>query len=376
MSTTAVPRVRISGAPFDRGVQLGQQAKAQIRNSLDLYERTFAHFTGLTWAEVRERALAYKPAIEVYDPDFLEEMAGTAQGAEVDFEDILAINARTEVMYGHSAKALAECTSFGARGTATASGEVIIGQNWDWLPAAAASCILLEAEIPDKPAFITAVEAGLGGKMGFNSAGIGVVTNLLLTEEDCGTPGVPYHVVMRNVLSSASIAEARNAITRGPRASSANYLVASADGEMIDFEARPGGPENVHEIAPSRDLLAHANSFCGPLGAARDRALDSLPDSPARTDRMAELVEQLHGRIDVATASAEITHDHSGHPASICRHTDETVHPLEGIATLCSVLINLTESSIYIAFGSPCENRHEKIVPAFAFASARQEVAT
>lgn len=370
MSVVDFPRIKVSGAGHERGVQLGEQAKAQIHNSIEVYDQTFVHFTGLRWTDVKERALAYEPAIGAYDADLLEEMVGIAEGASVDLADILAINARTEVMYGYSATALAECTSFAARGAATTSGGVLCGQNWDWLPAQAASCILLEMEIPGKPAFITFVEAGLAAKMGFNAAGIGLVTNLLLTEEDDGTPGVPFHAILRGIITSASFEEAKEAIVRADRASSGNFLIASQTGDMVDAEARPGGRGNVHWIEPDNDLLFHANSFCGPIGNWRDRALDSLPDSPGRTDRMETLVRDRHGRLDAATVIAEVTHDHEGKPSSICRHPDEAKHPNERIATLASTIMDLPASTLHLAVGRPCENEHEAIVPSFAGAMA------
>jgi len=362
--TASPPRIRISGAPLERGTQLGRQAGDAIRHSIDIYKRTFAHFTGLTWQEVRERARAYESAIKGYDPDLLEEMAGTAQGAGVDFEDILAINTRTEVMYGHSAAALAECTALAARGTATAGGRVLAAQNWDWLPDTRQSSILLEVAIPGRPAFVTFVEAGLAAKMGFNSAGVAMVTNLLLTDRDTGAVGVPFHVILRNILLAEGFEEAKAAITWPVRASSGNYLIVTAGGDMVNIEAQPGsGP--VHEMAPVDDVLIHANSFCGPLDDARDRALDSLPDSPARRARMVELVDAARGRLDADVLRTELLCDHAGRPAAICRHPDERLPEPERLATVGSIVIDISSSTAQLCFGSPCEGSYEPISPSF-----------
>jgi isopenicillin-N N-acyltransferase-like protein len=365
MSAAALPRVRVSGAPHERGVQLGRQAKEQIGHTLALYRDTFAHYTGLSWAEVCERSLAFHPAIDAYDAELVPEMAGTAEGAGVAFQDILAINTRTEVMYGFSGQMAAECTSFGARGEATESGDVIVGQNWDWLPPSSRSCILLEAEIPDRASFVTFVEAGLLAKAGFNDAGIGLAANLLLTDEDRGEVGVPFHAVLRNVLAARSFDEAVAAVTRGRRASSGNYVIAGVGGELVDLEARPGGPENVHRIDPTRDRVLHANNFCGPIGAASDRGLETLPDSPRRTARIEQLLDQKHGHLD-AEAIGEMLRDHDGAPSSICRHADESAPPLERVMTIGSIVVELSASRLNLAFGSPCENDYEAIVPEFA----------
>lgn len=362
--TALPPRIRISGAPLERGTQLGRQAGDQIRHSIDVYQRTFAHFTGLAWPEVRERARAYESAIADYDPELLEEMTGTAHGAGLDFEDILAINTRTEVMYGHSAAALAECTALAARGAATAGGRVLAAQNWDWLPDAHRSSILLEVAVPGRPAFLTFVEAGLAAKMGCNSAGVAMVTNLLLTDRDTGTAGVPFHAILRNILLAESFAEAKAAITRAWRASSGNYVIATAGGDMVNIEAQPGSGA-VNEIDPVDDVLIHTNSFCGPLNGARDRALDSLPDSPGRAVRLRELAEQARGRLDVEVLGTELLGDHAGWPAAICRHPDEGLPQPERLATVGSIVIDVSASTAHLCFGSPCEGSYELVVPSF-----------
>lgn len=362
MSVPGYANVRISGDPHDRGVQLGRQAGDRIRNSIEVYRAAFDHYTGLTWGEVRERALVYQPALEAYDAEMIPELAGTAEGAGLDLEDILAINTRTEIMYGHQQQALPECTAFGARGSATASGDVLMAQNWDWLPAAAGSCILLHAEPRGRPSFVTFVEAGLLAKMGFNDSGIGMVTNLLLSDEDRGDAGVPFHAVLRRVLTSSTFDEAVAAVTEATRASSGNYLIASASGDLVNLEARPGG---VHATRPARDTVHHANSFCGPIGAHSDRGVEALPDSPARTDRMGRLLEEAHGRLDAETASALLA-DHDGHPSSICRHAPEGAHPIEGILTVASVIIELSPARMHLAFGRPCSSGRELIEPDFA----------
>ncbi len=55
--------------------------------------------------------------------------------------------------------------------------------------------IVLEAEQDQGPNYVAVVGAGLLAKSGFNSAAIGLVTNALVTDQDRGQPGVPYHVI-------------------------------------------------------------------------------------------------------------------------------------------------------------------------------------
>jgi isopenicillin-N N-acyltransferase-like protein len=363
-SIQTVPHIRISGSAEARGYELGREASDRIAKSLANYAETFDHYTGLPWDEICGRADAFLPAIEEYDYEIADEMRGIARGAGVDLREILALNVRTEVMYGVSANIKAECTAFATEKGLSAVGHVMIGQNWDWRPVCREACILLEVEQPDKPSFITFLEAGLVGKMGLNSAGIGLVTNLLITDRDRGEVGVPFHVVLRGILNSTSLQDARRAVTRARRAASANYLIADRDGEMINLETEPGWEETVYSSLPGDGVLTHANCFLTGLESIRDVGMEKLPDSRARTDRLRQLLA-AGGVLDIGEIEAALV-DHSGHPDSICRHTNEQEHPIEQIATNASLIMDLTTSEMRIAVGPPCEGSYDRVTPKFA----------
>ena len=66
------------------------------------------------------------PAVEAFDERYVDEMRGIAKGAGVGFEDILAINVRTEVMFSAKARAARdlrrsprECTTVAVLPSAT-----------------------------------------------------------------------------------------------------------------------------------------------------------------------------------------------------------------------------------------------------------------
>src|SRR5207247_4924557 len=110
----------------------------------------------------------------------------------------LAINVLTEIMFSAVARQVAvECTSFAALPEVTADGHVLIGQNWDWKPQTLDTVLVLEVERDDGPDFVTVVEAGLLAKTGMNAAGLAVATNALISDDDHGEPGLPYHVIWR-----------------------------------------------------------------------------------------------------------------------------------------------------------------------------------
>src|SRR5262249_47303605 len=135
-----IPFVQVSGRPRERGRAIGAAAGERIRRSVANYEETFAHYTGLRWSDVCRRAEAFVGPIEEYDGEILDEMGGMAEGAGLDFRDILAVNVRTEVMYGISAALAPECTACAIDPAATTGGHVLLAQNWDWRPVTRDAC--------------------------------------------------------------------------------------------------------------------------------------------------------------------------------------------------------------------------------------------
>ena len=58
--------------------------------------------------------------------------------------DVYAINARTELIYGMPPEGPeGACTVIGVLGTHTASGHLLLAQNWDWHPDQREAMVLL-----------------------------------------------------------------------------------------------------------------------------------------------------------------------------------------------------------------------------------------
>ena len=218
--------------PFERGEQLGSQAKDYINGSLEYYRESFRYNAGLTWPDVRDLAIRFRGSIGEYNRAILAEMDGIASGASLPAEDILAINVRTEIMFGLSTGAVPECTSFYVGPDASANGHVLVGQNWDWHPHAEKTTVLVEVEQGELPSFVMLTEAGLVGKLGFNEAGVGLAVNFLLSAADRAEVRVPFHVIQREILNSRSLDEAVTAVVRSKR---------DCLGELPDRERRRCG---------------------------------------------------------------------------------------------------------------------------------------
>jgi isopenicillin-N N-acyltransferase-like protein len=237
---------------------------------------------------------------------------------------------------------------------------MLVGQTWDWLVHAFDTTIVLEAHQDDAPDYVTIVEAGLLAKAGMNSAGVALATNALVCDADAGAPGVPYHVLLRSILDAEAVSEGLEALQRGTRAASANYLLAQ-DGVAIDVEAAPGDFSRLFVGYPEGDLILHTNHFKNPGWDGRDVSLVAMPDSPFRLARLEQLVHAHEGALDRAFWQETLA-DHAMLPFGVCCHPDPraTTAP-EEYATVMGVIMDPAERTIWLASGNPCEAPFERL---------------
>ncbi len=350
------PVITVSGSPYTRGRQYGSQARDRVRGSITAYAELFHAVAGWDWQRATTEAQRFLPAIEDFAPAYVEELAGVAEGAEVAREDVLAINVRTEILYSARVRAAlatpvpSECSAFAS---VSADGRVLVGQNWDWMPFARDTVVVLQAVPDDGPAFVTVVEAGLLAKFGVNSAGLALMTNALACTEDQADVGVPYHVMLRALLECDTTTDALARLDQSARASSANYLIADSTGSIVDVEARPGGPESLHRLEPAGDgLLLHTNHFTSAEFRGVDYADLVETTSHVRLQRLVDVVRSQPSDVDGFAAALS---DHTNSPDSVCRHPDRSLDMAEQTETVASVLVDLSERSARLSEGPPCQ---------------------
>src|SRR5262249_54533779 len=156
---------------------------------------------------------------------------------------------------------------------------------WDWLSQTAGTVVVLET-----PALTSVVEAGLLAKTGGGAGGGALVTNAPGSDADRGDPGLPDHFLLPAALDATSLAQVVELLVRGPRASSANYLVADATG-AANVETAPGGPERAWITRPEAGLLVHTNHYVCETTGLRDVGLDLGPHTLSRVDRLRRRLE-------------------------------------------------------------------------------------
>lgn len=363
MTAPTVPwkTVRMGGPDFAAGVAYGQQAAAEIRISIERYTAVFADAGVGAWSDARTLALRYRDTIAAYAPGSLAQIEGIAAGAELEIGDVLALNTRSELMFGVSNADFADfpedgCTSVAIAPERSASGHSLLSQNWDWTEAAGESVVLLVRESDDRPDYLTLVEAGLLAKTGMNSAGLGLCTNTLVSTTDTGDPdGLPYHVFLHELLQAERVSDALQFLHSTPRALSANYLIMHADGAVLDVETTGGGPGGVAHLSVTDGVLTHTNHFRDPRLADTDRRVRENSNTVVRLDRIDRRLAMIGGKIDREDVLDSLR-DHANYPLSVCLHPDPRKPAVRRTRTLATVFYDLGTLDLWVAVGNPCQS--------------------
>ena len=352
------PVLTVEGSPYEQGYQQGSQFKKLIGESLDIYHAIFKYGTNLKWDQVLELSKKFVPFIEEYDPDAMEEMQGIAKGVGIALENIITLNARSELtflaMSGGITKdsAEGECTSLAATPEATKNKHMLLGQNWDWYCSTRATSIILKKKKKNKPNCVTFLEAGLLGKSGMNSAGMGFIENALISDKV--QLGVPVILTANKILSATNLVEAMEMLLSPKVASSVSRLAATVDGECVDIELHP---EERNVIFPEGGIITHTNHFTVYKPNIKDIFSIKYPHTLTRLYRANQLLAPERGNITLETFK-NIFRDHIGKPNSICRHPDERLIEGQRRQTNASLLMDLNEKTFFIAKGPPCEHEY------------------
>ena len=183
-------------------------------------------------ADLMAWARSFEPVLADHLPDILEEIDGIARGAGLSLDEVLLINARTDIRAIVKAELAADavpgCTALALTGTVDGRRTLALSQNWDWSPALADAPVVLRLRPDRGPALVTLVEAGMTGKIGFNEHRLGVCLNFLSHTSDGrpGEVGVPIHCLLRAAMDCHDLDEFVALIRSVPRSASANFLLA------------------------------------------------------------------------------------------------------------------------------------------------------
>ncbi len=346
------PLIEVSGTHGELGRQIGEARRAQIQHSIAnahiLIDQSFDQLE-LTWEGAQIQARKYVPFVEERYPQYIDEMQGIADGANVDFDDVMALNVMEAVTT--DALHLTRCTSFAVNEQQTADGHVLAAHNEDWIPEDEDDVYVIRAKPNDEPPFLAMTYGGLLPNVGFNAYGIAQLIDSVYPDDS--RIGIPRLVVSRAVLGSRRISGAIGRALVPHRAAGYNHLIAHESGEMYSIEVSARRFEILHG---TDGYMVHTNHYLSPHMREVESDPEELISSRVRYFRANRLLRQSSSHT-LKTLQA-IQKDHVNLPNCICNHAVDWSDPLDREKTINALVIDLTVREMHICWGNPCQNAY------------------
>ncbi len=344
------PLVRVSGTHREMGRQIGEACRKQVQHSIengrillaDAYQQL-----ELTWEGAQIQSHKYIPFAQERYPQYVEELMGMAEGANVSFDDLAVMNAMEAVTM--DALHLTRCTSMAVNDDITADGHVLMGHNEDWVPEDEDDVFIVHATPKSEPPYLGMTYGGLLPNIGLNAHGIAQMCDSVYPNDSrIGTPRV---VVSRAVLASKTPEEAIRHALAPQRAAGYNHLIVHESGELYSVEV---SARKFAIIYGKDGYLVHTNHYNAPDMRLIEKEPEELVSSRVRYYRARRLVKRETSHT-IKTLQA-IQRDHVNFPNSICNHSINAIDPLDREKTVNAMVIDLTAREMHIAWGNPCEN--------------------
>lgn len=349
---TPPPLVRVSGTHREMGRQIGETCTEQVRRSVEnarsLLESTYEDLQ-LTWDGAQIQARKYMPFAQERYPQYVEELLGIAEGADVPFDDLAVLNAMEAVTM--DALHLTKCTSMAVNEERTADGHVLVAHNEDWLPDDERDVYVVHATPNDEPPFLAMTYGGLLANVGFNAAGIAQCCDSVHPTDS--RIGIPRLINSRAVLGARTPAEAIRHMLVPHRAAGYNHLLAHESGELYNVEV---SARNFALLYAEHGCVVHTNHFLDDNMKAIEEDPDELIDTRVRYFRAYRSL-RLTNKHSIKSLQA-IQRDHLNFPNSICNHAEDDSNPMDREKTINAMVIDLTARVMHLAWGNPCKNAY------------------
>ncbi len=364
----SLPRIHVSGDAYTQGVQHGEQLKARVLHNLDVYFHRFQYEVKLSRAQTLEMAARIAGNIAHFNPQYAEAIRGIADAVGREYLEISALNARYEILYyGYGEQGLVNagmaargiktdgCTLFAVLPEAMATGHLTMGQNWDYIVGVQGA--LVHTTHPDGLETLCFTEAGIyGGKIGFNSLGIGVcISGLVSMDDDWSRPVKPTHLRLHEILRSRTFDEAVAVVSDASRACSTNFMIGAAPNQIVDIETAPNG---VRQLSCTLGSMAHTNHFLEPdkLGIVEPPS-EHRPHSYYRQDVMTRLLESKRP-LEIADLQGFLK-NREDDPDGICRYPNMDEPEEDRTQTIAGIILDLQTRELWISDGPPDANPFE-----------------
>jgi len=332
-----IKKLSVSGSPEEIGFQHGEKLAEQIHRNIEFYQPIFLANLA-TEARVLHETKRIKERIGAFNPNYNREIDQIAVGAGVSEPLwVYALNARTELTLTHPRD---ECTAV------VFPQQKILGQNWDWAQALEDNFVIMEICFPSGHKILQLTEAGIIGKIGLNNHGLGVTLNILWVKDQPLT-GVPIHILLRALLESQTLEEARNVVYRSENGKASNIIVTHTGSA---FNVEFFGEETIfYDIC--EDAYSHTNHY---IHSNKSLSIDET-DQESSITRHTQAIEEFNKLEHFSTQQMiSILSDNSCGENSILASFKPSSQIEMGFSgTLATIVMDLENRSMKVRKGNP-----------------------
>ena len=337
--------LHLTGSPRQRGQTHGEELRASIASILDLWKADIEKDSHLPASEYLARfhaSTSFLPAIEQWAPDLLEEVRGLAEGANQDFQLMLAFQCMDEDWWFRQT-GREHCSTIGIQADGSAP---ILAQNMDIHCMTDGHQILLHISDGDLQSYVFSF-AGFIGLTGLNNHPLGVCVNTL-SQLNHAPDGLPVAFVLRVLLKQPNVDQAKAFLQRIKHASGQNYMI--GDAEIIrDLEASASGTVSYD---PPVNNLCHTN-----------HSLTSTDFRPGEKEKAAlAFATNSHQRLNIISSAAQSEQPTAASVKAalrtkpVCRE----VEPGNDFFTSGSLVMTLSaRPALDLTFGPPTQSEYQ-----------------
>lgn len=353
--------LHLEGEPWDMGyahARLGTRLLMATEDYMFAEMNRYVPSKLAMWAIRLGVRWQYRHLTESIPRDVLLEIAGQAEGYHDTHSDFLPgfhrmifYHALHDITQGLEHSPMLGCTAFAVSGTATTSGHLLVGRNFDFEgpePFDRDKAVLFFKPAHGIP-FVSVAWTGESGVVtGLNLEGLYVSINAARTDDKSNGTGIPVEILLREILeTSRTLEEAIKKVREAKVIVPDLYLI--ADGKTGESAVVERSPTRT-EVRRARDVLLLTNHALTPAFAAdaeNDRLRRYLT-SGARYRRLSEVVRQHKGGFDPKKV-AEVLRDKMGEKGATLGLGNRNA--IDALIATHSVVVDATGLTIWVSTG-------------------------
>lgn len=343
--------ISAEGSNYEIGFAIGNSCQESIEILLECVGDEYEQKTKKKFSAFIKAAQQFLPLCKELFPQYVKELKGMAEGAEVDFSELFALNCLEELDWTGKNPLMEKCTTI----VSYVDDSIALAHNEDYSIYPINSLYIVKVKQKRKPSFLSIGYVGSlpGSSVGINDKGIAMAGNSI-NVRDC-RKGILKNFICRAILDERYPLGIPEKICSIQRAIGGNYSIVSSKGSyFVETTALECAIKKIDQLP-----AFHTNHFTSP--DLENKEAEVSQSSRLRYERLKKLLDSGHGDNLSLEDIKSVLANHDDLPLSVCRHDYEgSQRQGSPSTTLASIIMKPTERVMHIAEGNPCMSKYEE----------------